>query len=295
MALYTKNRLPAADILAGEGIVIPGPGYGGKPLEIALVNLMPLKERTETDFIRLLSACHTDINLTLVTPLSHKCRNTSQEYIDNNYIDLKEMIERRPDGVIVTGAPIEHLPFEEVDYWPELVDMMDTLAWMRIPTLYICWGALAGLYHHHGVMKLQYRQKVCGVFPHTSCTRDPLMRGMSDTFYVPHSRYSGVSLAEVQTCPTLKLLSVGDRSGMYIAAATEHPNYYITGHSEYAAETLDYEYHRDMKKGLNPDLPVNYYPDDDPSKKPEIKWRSHAHLLFNNWIGIVLADRYSRT
>ena len=291
MAVFTPGCLPACRELRNEGIDIESPVYGGRPLHIALVNLMPLKEMTETDFLRLLSSCSTDIRLTLVAPATHRSKNTAAGHIDAHYITPRQILDLMPDGVIITGAPVEKLDFEQVDYWPELTQMFDQLAERRVPSLYICWGALAGMYHLHSIPKRQYSAKISGVYPHRAAgSPDRLLRGMDDTFYVPHSRYCGVDVADVERCSGLAVVATGAGSGLYIAAATELPNYYVTGHSEYAASTLDFEYHRDLDKGIDPAIPVNYYPDDDPSRKPEIRWRSHAHLLFSNWIGIVKAS-----
>lgn len=293
MAITTPGKLNAAEALAEEGIDIPGLSFGGRKLRIALVNLMPLKEMTETDFLRLLSSVPVDIELILVAPATHNSRNTSAEHIQAHYVDPEKMLSLNPDGVIITGAPVEKIPFEQVDYWPELTGMMNRLAEADIPALYICWGALAGLYHFHEIEKRQYERKISGVFPHRSLgeRRDPVLRGMDDTFYVPHSRYCGVDLADVESCDSLIPVAAGEISGLYIAKAKQLPNYYVTGHSEYAPGTLDFEYHRDLDKGINTEIPANYYPGNNPDMAPEVRWRSHAHLLFANWLGIVATHK----
>ena len=293
MAVYTPGVLTAHAELEKEGITLPGYECGNRPLRIALVNLMPLKEMTETDFLRILSAMPVDIELMLVAPATHRSRNTSADYIEAHYIDPEAMLALQPDGVIITGAPVEKIPFEEVDYWTELTAMIDALAATSIPTLYICWAALAGIYHFHGIGKQQYDRKISGVFPHRAATTpsDPIRRGMDDVFYVPHSRYFGVSMSEAAESMSLVTVAAGEGSGLYIARAKDLPNYYVTGHSEYAPGTLDFEYHRDLDKGINPDIPMNYYPDNNPDNRPEIKWRGQAHLLFVNWFGMVLAHR----
>lgn len=293
MAVFTPGVLTAHADLEKEGIELPGNVCGNTPLRIALVNLMPLKEMTETDFLRILSAMPTDIELILVAPATHRSRNTAADYIAAHYIDPRAMLALQPDGVIITGAPVEKIAFEDVDYWRELSGMMDALASARIPTLYICWAALAGIYHFHGIDKQQYARKISGVFPHRAATTpaDPILRGMDDVFYVPHSRYCGVSMSEAAESPSLVTVATGEGSGLYIARARDLPNYYVTGHSEYAPGTLDFEYHRDLDKGIDPDIPLNYYPDNNPDNRPEIKWRGQAHLLFVNWLGMVLAHR----
>lgn len=257
----------------------------GPHLDIALVNLMPIKEMTEEDFIRLLAPAPFDITLTLVAPATHRSRNTTQEHIDRFYISLAEMLARPLDGVIVTGAPVENLDFEAVDYWPELTAMMDGLRRRGIPAVYICWGALAGLYHHYGIPKEMYTRKISGIFPQTPCFDDhPLFRGMEPPFMVPNSRFSGVARKDIDRCPRLRTAAESPDSGIYLVSALDAPEHYILGHSEYAPGTLDFEYHRDLEKGLNPAIPANYYPGDDPSLPPVDRWHTHAVLLFTNWL-----------
>lgn len=261
-------------------------------LEIALVNLMPLKEMTEADFARLLAPARFDIRLTLVAPATHACRNTSREHLDRYYISPAEMLAmERLDGVIVTGAPVEKLPFEDVDYWPELCAMMDALRRRAVPVLYICWGALAALYHSYGIPKEIYPRKISGIFPQRPYVdAHPLFRDMEEPYMVPHSRYSGVSRESVSACPRLVIAAGSPESGIYIVSALDAPEHYILGHSEYAPGTLDFEYHRDLAKGINPSIPANYYPDDDPSRPPVDRWHPHAVALFTNWLRTLTAD-----
>ena len=282
MALHLPENLPSAS--AAEGIESQS---NGNTLRIALVNLMPLKEMTEADFIRLLAPAPYDIDLTLVAPASHRSRNTAQQHIDRFYISPEQMMEagHRPDGVIVTGAPVEALDFETVDYWEELTEMMDTLRLNRIPTVYICWGALAALYHHYGISKEMYERKISGVFPqYPSDGNHPLFRNMRPPFRVPHSRYSGVAGADINATPGIEIAASSPESGVYMVSSLDAPEHYILGHSEYAPGTLDFEYHRDLAKGINPSIPANYYPGDDPSQSPVDRWHSHAVGLFTNWL-----------
>lgn len=282
MSLHLPPQLPSASAALGLA-----PTHTRGPLSIALVNLMPLKEMTEADFIRLLAPAPFDISLTLVAPATHRSRNTTQEHIDRFYISPAEMLGRGddPDGVIVTGAPVEALDFEAVDYWEELTAMMDTLRRRRIPTVYICWGALAALYHHYGIAKEMYTRKVSGVFPQfPTAEGHPLFRGMTPPFMVPNSRYSGVAEADIGATAGIDVAAKSPDSGVYMVSSTEAPEHYILGHSEYAPDTLDFEYHRDLDKGINPSIPANYYPDDDPRQKPVDRWHSHAVGLFTNWL-----------
>lgn len=260
---------------------------GEAPTRIALVNLMPLKEMTETDFVRLLDPAPMDVELTLVAPATHRSRNTAQAHIDRFYISPVEMLAdaRQPQGVIVTGAPVEALPFEVVDYWNELTAMMDELRRRRIPTIYICWGALAALYHHYGIPKEMYERKVSGVYPqYPTRAGHPLFAGMEAPYMVPNSRYSGVAAADIEAAPGIEIAASSPDSGVYMVSSLEAPEHYILGHSEYAPGTLDFEYHRDLAKGINPSVPVNYYPDDDPALEPVDRWHSHAVGLFTNWL-----------
>lgn len=282
MSLHLPEHLPSAS--AADGLRAP---HSEGSLSIALVNLMPLKEMTEADFIRLLAPAPYDIDLTLVAPATHRSRNTAQLHIDRFYISPEQMLaaDRMPDGVIVTGAPVEALDFEAVDYWPELTAMMDALRARRIPTLYICWGALAALYHHYGIAKEMYERKISGIFPqYPSADGHPLFRGMTPPYMVPHSRYSGVAAADIDACPGISIAAQSPDSGVYIVSSADAPEHYILGHSEYAPGTLDFEYHRDLEKGIGPSIPANYYPGDDPSQPPVDRWHSHAVGLFTNWL-----------
>lgn len=284
MSVILPAYLPAYEELRKEGILLPGKARGGRTLKIGLLNLMPLKQMAEIDYLRLLSYSPLDIELTPVSPATHHSRNTSAEHIATYYVTPREALDKGLDGMIVTGAPVEKINFEQVDYWPELTELFAELRNKRIPTLYICWGALAGLYYHHAVPKRIFTRKISGVYPHRVVNQSYMLRGMDDKFYVPHSRYSGVDREDVIKAEGLRLIAESDLSGVYMAESEDFPAVYVTGHSEYSPLTLDFEYHRDMAKGINPDIPANYYPDDDPDKEPMVLWRSHAHLLFNNWL-----------
>lgn len=284
MSVILPEKLPAYEELRKEGIILPAKPRGGRRLKIGLLNLMPLKEMAEIDYLRLLSFSPLDIELTLVSPATHRSRNTSAEHIANYYVTPRQALDKGLDGMIITGAPVEKIDFEQVDYWPELTGLFAELRDKHIPTLYICWGALAGLYYNHGVKKQIYTRKISGVYPHKAVNQSYILRGMDDRFYVPHSRYSGVDRDDVINAPGLKLIAESELSGVYMAESEEFPAVYVTGHSEYSPLTLDFEYHRDLAKGINPEIPANYYPDDDPDKEPMVLWRSHAHLLFSNWL-----------
>lgn len=280
MSLILPKGLPSS--AAAEGLAST---LVNGHLDIALVNLMPLKEMTEADFIRLLAPAPYDIDLSLVAPVTHRSRNTATEHISRYYISPAEMLSRNPDGVIVTGAPVEMLDYEAVDYWPELIAMMDGLRRQGIPALYICWGAMAALYHHYGIAKQLYTRKISGVFPQYPAVDDhELFRGMATPYMVPNSRYCGVARNDIDSHPRLRVAAFGQESGVYMVDALDAPEHYILGHSEYAPGTLDFEYHRDLAKGINPSIPANYYPGDDPEREPVDRWHSHAVGLFTNWL-----------
>ncbi|MCM1029511.1 MAG: homoserine O-succinyltransferase [Pseudoflavonifractor sp.] len=269
-----------------DGLVSPPLSPAMRRLDVALVNLMPLKEMTEADFGRLLAPAPFDVRLILVAPATHRSRNTPAEHLSRHYMSPTELLEREKlDGVIVTGAPVEKLPFEAVDYWEELTGLMDSLRERRIPVIYICWGALAALYHHYGIAKEMYEDKISGVFPqYPRMDGHPLLSGLEEPYMVPHSRFSGVGREAVEACPRLSIAAESPVSGIYMVSALDAPEHYILGHSEYAPMTLDFEYHRDLAKGLNPHIPANYYPGDDPSQPPVDRWHTHARGLFTNWL-----------
>lgn len=289
MPVRVPNTLPAVEELLQENIFVIDENRASsqdiRPLRIAILNLMPLKLMTETDLLRLISNSPLQIELDLVLPEGHNWANTPKEHLDNFYKSFKEIKDNNYDGFIVTGAPVEMMNFEDVDYWDQLEEIFN---WSRkhvTSTIYICWAALAGLYNNYGIKKHVLDKKISGIFRHRVLEKNnPLFRGFDDTFYVPHSRHSEVRKEDILKVPELKIISESDESGVYIIMARNGREIYITGHSEYSPYTLDFEYRRDLAKGMNPSIPKNYYEDDDPNKKPIVRWRSHANLLFSNWL-----------
>ena len=245
----------------------------------------PLKIVTETDLLRLISNTPLQIELDFMSVSGHISRNTPLEHIDTFYKDFDEIRGQNYDGMIITGAPVEKLQFEEVDYWNELVEIFDWAHKHVTSTLYICWAALAGLYHFYGIPKYPLDKKLFGVFAHHKYDeRNPIFRGFDDLFYVPHSRYSEVRRADIEKDKSLTILSESEDAGVYMVMARCGREFFITGHSEYSALTLDIEYRRDLAKGLDIALPRNYYPDNNPDNNPIVNWRGHANLLFTNWL-----------
>lgn len=289
MPVRVPDTLPAIEDLKQENIFVIGEkralSQDIRPLHIAVVNLMPLKQSTETDLLRLLSNTPLQINLDLVLPSGHKWKNTPESHLNQFYKPFETIANKKYDGMIITGAPVETIAFEAVDYWSQLQYIFD---WSRshvTSTVYICWAALAGLYHNYGIQKYPLDKKISGVYSHRVLNaKNPLMRGFDDIFYAPHSRYFEIRKNDILATKGLEILSESDECGVYIVMARNGREIYITGHSEYAPLTLDAEYRRDLKKGLNPDIPRHYYLDDDPQKPPIVRWRSHANLLFSNWL-----------
>lgn len=289
MPVRVPDTLPAIEDLKQENIFVIGEkralSQDIRPLHIAVVNLMPLKQSTETDLLRLLSNTPLQINLDLVLPSGHKWKNTPESHLNQFYKPFETIADKKYDGMIITGAPVETIAFEAVDYWSQLQYIFD---WSRshvTSTVYICWAALAGLYHNYGIQKYPLNKKISGVYSHRVLNaKNPLMRGFDDIFYAPHSRYFEIRKNDILATKGLEILSESDECGVYIVMARNGREIYITGHSEYAPLTLDAEYRRDLKKGLNPDIPRHYYLDDDPQKPPIVRWRSHANLLFSNWL-----------
>ena len=289
MPVRVPDTLPAIEDLKQENIFVIGEkralSQDIRPLHIAVVNLMPLKQSTETDLLRLLSNTPLQINLDLVLPSGHKWKNTPESHLNQFYKPFETIADKKYDGMIITGAPVETIAFEAVDYWSQLQYIFD---WSRshvTSTVYICWAALAGLYHNYGIQKYPLDKKISGVYSHRVLNaKNPLMRGFDDIFYAPHSRYFEIRKNDILATKGLEILSESDECGVYIVMARNGREIYITGHSEYAPLTLDAEYRRDLKKGSNPDIPRHYYLDDDPQKPPIVRWRSHANLLFSNWL-----------
>lgn len=289
MPVRVPVSLPAVETLREENIFVIDEQRASsqdiRPLRIGILNLMPLKIMTETDLLRLISNTPLQVELDLIDTSSHVSRNTPREHIEEFYKTFDDIKNRNYDGFIITGAPVEKVKFEEVDYWNELQEIFDWARTHVTSTLYICWAAFAGLYHHYGIDKIVLGKKISGVFPHRiTDSKNPIFRGFDDEFFVPHSRFSAVAKEEIEKVPGLKILSESPESGVYMVMARNGREFFITGHSEYSPGTLDFEYHRDLEKGMNPEIPAHYYRNDDPKQGPVVRWRSHANLLFSNWL-----------
>ena len=289
MPIKIPNDLPAVQTLLDENIFVMTETRAItqdiRPLRILLLNLMPKKIETETQLSRMLGNTPLQIELTLIRASSHVSQNTALDHLLAFYKTFDEVKDQRFDGLIITGAPVELMPFEEVDYWEELCEIMD---WSRThvhSTLHICWGAQAGLYHHFGIDKRVLPEKLFGVFPHTADYRQSiLLRGFDDVFYVPHSRHTTIDRADVEAVPELRVLASSEQAGVHIVSYKEGRQFFVMGHAEYDPLTLDAEYRRDVAAGLPIQPPVNYYPDNDPSKPPLVNWRAHGSLLYTNWL-----------
>lgn len=289
MPIKIPDDLPATEILSNENIFIMGEHRAFtqdiRPLRIAILNLMPLKSVTETQLLRLLSNSPLQLEIVLLHTGSHISKNTSEQHLENFYVTFGDIHDQRFDGMIITGAPVEKLEFEELHYWEELKQIM---AWSRtnvFSTLHICVGAQAGLYYHYGVPKHLLDAKLFGVFPHTKNKENvPLLRGFDDEFHVPHSRHAEVRREDIEKVEGIEILSESSEAGIYIVSSKDGRLIFVTGHSEYDAESLKREYERDISEGLEIAVPKNYYPDDDPGQPPKVSWRSHANLLFTNWL-----------
>ena len=289
MPIKIPNDLPAAKILADENIFVMQETRATtqdiRPLKILLLNLMPKKIETETQFSRLLGNTSLQVELELIHTKSHKAKNVAEEHLLAFYKTFDEIKDNNYDGFIITGAPVEHLEFEDVEYWDELVSIME---WSKIhvhSTLHICWGAQAGLYYHFGVKKYPLDAKLFGVFPHkVDYKRSILFRGFDDEFFVPQSRHTTVYREDIEAVSALKILSSSEEAGVYAVATKNGKQIFITGHSEYDADTLKGEYLRDVDLGRPISIPKYYFPDDNPKCQPIVRWRAHANLLFSNWL-----------
>ena len=289
MPVRIPETLPARAVLESENIFVMGEERARhqdiRPLRVAILNLMPTKVQTETQLLRLLGNSPLQVEITLLHTATHESKNTPEEHLLNHYKSFGQIKRQKFDGLIITGAPVENLPFEDVDYWPELQGIMDWAETNVFAALYICWGAQAGLYHRYGVPKYPLPQKMFGVFPHRVLERNHrLMRGFDDIFYAPHSRHTEVRRADIEKVPGLRILAESDQAGVHIAASSDGRHIFVTGHSEYDPLTLKGEYDRDIGKNLPIHVPFNYYPGDDPSQPPVVRWRGHAHLFFSNWL-----------
>ena len=289
MPLIIPRTLPAYDALYAENIFVMhrerARSQHIRPLEIAILNLMPTKIATETQIARLLANSPLQVHLTLLQTASHQATHVPASHLAAFYKTFDEVRQRRFDGMIITGAPVETIPFEEVDYWPELCEIMDWSRHNVYSALHVCWGAQAGLYHHYGVRKKLLDQKMFGLFLHrVTRPSNPLVRGFDEVFWAPHSRHTGVDAGDITACPALRTLAASDEAGPYLLSTENGRQIYVTGHPEYDKLTLDAEYRRDLAKKLPIAPPKNYYPDDDPSRPPLFRWRGHAHLLYSNWL-----------
>lgn len=289
MPLKLPDRLPAVEILKKENIFVMGDLRASeqdiRPLRIAVLNLMPLKITTETDLVRLLSNSPLQVELSFMKIKSHTSKNTPVEHMKAFYRNFETMRNEKFDGLIVTGAPVEQMKFEEVTYWSELTEIFDWARTHVTSTLYICWAAFAALYRFYGIPKYDLPEKKFGIFSHRPlCPLHPIFRGFDDVFYVPHSRHTEVHKADIIATPELTLLSESDDAGVYLIESRGGREFYVTGHSEYSPYTLDMEYKRDLKKGLSIDIPQHYYVDDNPDNPPFVRWRAHANLFYSNWL-----------
>ena len=289
MPLNLPDKLPAIELLKQENIFVIDNSRAShqdiRPLRIVVLNLMPLKITTETDLVRLLSNTPLQLEISLMKVKSHTSKNTPVEHMKAFYRDFELMRNEKFDGMIITGAPVEHMDFEEVAYWDEISEIFSWARTHVTSTLYICWAAQAGLYHHYGVPKYKLDKKMFGIFEHRANNPLlPIFRGFDDVFYVPHSRHTEVRREDILKVKDLDLISESDESGVYMVMARGGIEIFVTGHSEYSPLTLDTEYRRDLDKGLPIEMPVNYYRDNDPSKGPLVRWRGHANLFFQNWL-----------
>ena len=289
MPIKIPDLLPAKEILQSENIFVMGEQRAIhqdiRPLQIAVLNLMPTKIVTETQLLRLLGNTPLQVEVTLVRTSSYQSKNTPEEHMLTFYKTFDQIKDNKFDALIITGAPIEHLEFEQVDYWKELEQIMDWGLENVFALLYICWGAQAALYHQFGIPKYPLPAKQFGVFPHNVLDKNArLLRGFDDVFYAPHSRHTEIRRADIDKIPELKILAESDQAGVYIVGTHDGRQIFVTGHSEYDPLTLKREYDRDVAAGLPIVVPVNYYPGNDPTRAPVVSWRSHAHLLFANWI-----------
>ena len=289
MPIRIPDQLPATEILESENIFVMTEhraiSQDIRPLKLLLLNLMPTKVATETQILRKLSNTPLQIEVELLRTISHEAKNTSEQHLETFYTDFESVKNRHFDGMIITGAPVEKLDFEQVDYWEELCDIMRWSQTHVHSTFHICWGAQAGIFFHYGVAKHELDKKRVGVFPHKVLKpSSPLVRGFDDVFMAPHSRYTEVNAEDIEGNPLLELLAVSDEAGVYLAKSVDSRNFFVFGHPEYDVDTLLGEYTRDIGQGITDTLPKNYFPNDDPTQAPHATWRGHAQLLYTNWL-----------
>ena len=289
MPIQIPNDLPAAEVLQNENIFVMKQTRAEtqhiRPLEIVLLNLMPTKIVTETQLSRMLGNTPLQVHLELMMLSTHKSKNTPEEHLLAFYKTFEELKDRKFDGMVITGAPVENMPFEQVNYWKELTQIMEWSKDHVHSTFHICWGAQAGLYYHYGIQKYPLPEKMFGVFKHKADYKHAiLLRGFDDEFWAPHSRHTTIRREDIEAVPGLKILASSDDAGVYIVMNKEGRQIFVTGHSEYDPDTLEREYLRDKYQGLPIQVPKNYYPNDDDSQSPVVRWRGHGNLLYSNWL-----------
>lgn len=289
MPIRTQSDLPAKEILESENIFVMDENRAMhqdiRPIKIAILNLMPLKEETELQLLRSLSNTPIQVDVTFVTTSSHESKNTSMSHLNKFYETFEDVKHKNFDGLIITGAPLEQMEYEEVDFWPEMCEIFEWSKTHVTSTLHLCWGAQAGLYYHYGLPKKMLDGKMFGVYPHKVMNRKvPLVRGFDDIFMAPHSRHTEVATEDIRGIKELTILAESEEAGVFLAIADEGRKIFVMGHPEYDRYTLDKEYKRDKGKGLPIDLPVNYYPENDEEQKPLLSWRSHGSILYSNWL-----------
>lgn len=289
MPIRIDNELPAKQNLEIENIFVMSNTRADtqdiRPLKIIILNLMPTKLETETQLLRLLSNSPLQVDVEFLQVATHEAKNVSKSHMDKFYKTYDEVKSNKYDGMIITGAPVEQMEFEEVDYWNELCKIMEWSKTNVYSTFHICWGAQAGLYYHYGIKKYKTSKKIFGIFPHKSLDEThPLMRGLDDIYYVPHSRHTEIKTQDIAQVKDLQILSYSDMAGIHIVSDMECRKFFITGHSEYDRETLAKEYFRDKEKGLDIEIPYNYFPNDDTNATPRMEWKGTANIIFNNWL-----------
>lgn len=289
MPIRVQSDLPAAEILENENIFVMDENRAMhqdiRPLKVAILNLMPIKQDTELQLLRALSNTPLQIDVTFVMASGHVSLNTSANHLNKFYVTFDQIKDNKYDGLIITGAPLENITFEEVDYWEEICEIMDWAENNVTSTLHICWAAQAGFYHYYGIQKRQLSEKLFGIYEHKVHKRkEPLVRGFDDVFLAPHSRHTETPSDRIHACRELTILAESEEAGVFLAIAEGGKKVFLNGHPEYDRYTLDKEYHRDLDKGLPIHIPYNYYPNDDPNQKPLLQWRSHSNNIYSNWL-----------
>ncbi|XME01025.1 homoserine O-succinyltransferase [Lachnospiraceae bacterium C1.1] len=289
MPIKVQSNLPAKEQLENENIFVMDEfrslHQDIRPLQIVILNLMPLKEDTELQLLRCLSNTPLQIDITFLMVKSHKASNTSANHLNTFYVTFDEIKKRKFDGMIITGAPVEKMEYKEVDYWDELCGIFEWTKTNVTSTIHICWGSQAALYYHYGLPKRMLKEKLSGIYPNKVLKRKvPLVRGTDDIFYAPHSRYTEVAAEDIRACDDLDIIAESDIAGVFLCMTKDGKQIFIMGHPEYDRVTLDNEYRRDLDKGIDPQIPVNYYPNNDPKETPILSWRSHSNIIYTNWL-----------